>query len=95
MLCGDGRQVRQDLAQPRATAAVLREPELGRCDRKGLLTEGHRGLAFVRVNRLGDLFAEPVLQTWLVVEHVHLRRAAGLEQINHPFGGGLEVRRAH
>ena len=90
----DMGQVVQRLAQPSAGLAVAGELERTRGAGERFLAGGHRGLALGRVNGFGHLLPETLGQVRLVVEEIHLRRAAGLEQINHPLGLGRKVRQA-
>ena len=88
----DFGQVMQWLAQPSAGLAVAGELERTWGTGERGLAGGHRGLALGRINGLGHFLPEALGQVRLVVEEIHLRRAAGLEKINHPLGLGREVR---
>ena len=91
-LVGDLRRVRQQLADPGAGLAVLRELEHRRRDRETGLRRGHAGEPLAHADRVGQLGAAQLRQLRLVVEQIHLRRRAGLEQIDHALRLGREVR---
>ena len=92
-LVDDLRGVRQQLADPRAALAVLRELELRAGQRKRPLERGHAGQALAHPHRLGQLLAVHRAEQRLVVEQLELRRAAALEQVDDPLGPRHEVRR--
>ena len=85
-------QVSLRFAEPDARLAVACEPDRAGSDRERLLARRHRRLAFVGIHRLGHLLTKPLGQLRLVVEQVHLGRAAGLEQIDDSLGLGGKVR---
>ena len=88
----DPRRVGQELAEPCAALAVLRELEDRRGDGEALLPRGHRRDPLAHPHRVGQLDPAPLADRRLVVEQVHLRRCAGLEQVDDPLGLGGEMR---
>ena len=70
---------------------MLRELEFGRGDGEGLLAGGHAGEALALADGVGEFFAAEFEEVGLVVEEIHLRRRAGLEEVDDAFGFGGEV----
>ena len=90
----DLRRVRQQVADPCARLAALRERELRRHDREGRLRRRHAGQPLSVADRIGQLRALELHQPRLVVEQLDLRRAARLEQVDDALGLRREVRQA-
>ena len=74
--------------------AVLREPEPRRRDGETRLPRGHAGEPLPHPNGVGQLGRPQIGQSRLIVEQVHLRRPARLEEIDDPLGPRPEVRKA-
>ncbi len=91
---GDAGRVRQQLAEPCPRLAVTREPKPRRRDGKTCLARGHAREPLPHPNGLGQLGCPEIGQFWLIVEQVHLRRPARLEQVDDPLGPRPEVRKA-
>ena len=94
----DPGRVRQEIGDPRAAGAVLLEPELRTGERQRRLVAGHARQALALPHRVRQLFAVALVEHRLVVERLHLRRAAGHEQVDDALGPGRHVqrrRRAH
>ena len=79
-------------ADPGAGLAVLRELEERRRHREAGLRRGHAGEPLAHADRIGQLVAARGLRARLVVEQIHLRGRAGLEQIDDAFGLWRKVR---
>ena len=88
------RRVRQQLADPRAALAVLRELEDRAGERNRRLVGRHAGQPLAAADRVGQLLAVLLVEQRLVVEQVLLRRPAALEQIDDPLRLRREVRPA-
>src|SRR5262249_40231272 len=91
---GDGAGVRQELAEPAATAAVLVKLEHRRDTRKRALPRGHAGDALPHTHGGWQFLAMMPAQRRLVIEHIDVRRAARHEQVDDALGLGGEVRRS-
>ena len=89
-----GREVRHQFADPRAASAVLPEAIFRRRDREAILLRRHAGEPLAAANGVGKIDAAHVVELRLVVEEVHLRRSARLEEIDDALGLGGEVRQA-
>ena len=87
----DARGVRQQLADGGPALAVPGEPESAGRDREALLPRGHAGQPLAHADRVGQLGPLEAGQQGLVVEQVHLRRRARLEQVDHPLRPGSEI----
>ena len=88
----DARGVRQQLADPGPALAVLGEAEPARRDREARLPRRHAGEPLA--HRGSSRAARSPARSWqqrLVVEQVHLRRRARLEQVDHPLRPGREI----
>src|SRR5207302_5895251 len=68
------------------------ELEQRRRDGEARLRRGHAGEALAGADRIGQLGPGELLQARLVVEQIHLRRRAGLEEIDDALGGRRKVR---
>ena len=90
----DLRRVRQEVADPRAAAAVLLEFEQRRRQRLGLLLRRHRRQPLSHADRLRQLLALPLGQHRLVVEQIHLRRRPALAEEDDVLRPRLVVRQA-
>ena len=90
-LVGDLGGVRQQFADPGARLAVLREGELRGHHRETGLRGRHAGEPLAVADGLRQIGALEFAEARLVVEEFHLRRPAGLEEIDHAFGGGREM----
>ncbi len=88
----DLRGMRQELAEPCAALAVLPELEDRWGNRETLLPGGHRGDPLAHPHRVGQLDPAALAEGRLVIEQVHLRRRARLEQVDHPLRPRGEVR---
>jgi hypothetical protein len=75
----DSRRVGHEFADPRCGLAVLSEAELAGYHRKAELRGRHVGEALPGADRFRQIRALEILQARLVVEQLHLRRAARLE----------------
>ena len=82
---GNGRSVRQNLAEPHAAFAMLSELEGGRDTGLFLLLVRHLRQSLTLTNGLGQFLAMKVLQLRLVIEQIDVRRTARLEQIDDSF----------
>ncbi len=91
-LVDDPGGVRQQLAHPRPTLAVLRELEHRGRHRKGVLAGRHAGETLTTSNGVGQLRPAKTGELRLVIEKIHLRRRARLKQVDDPPGAGHEVR---
>ena len=78
-----------EFAEPHPAFAVLRELEHRWRDWKLALPRGHSRKPLALANRLWQIFATSIIQGRLGIEQIHLRRSAGLEQIDDPLGLGL------
>ncbi len=87
----DSPEVGEQFAEPRPAASVLFPRKHRSYARKRLLPAGHAGDPLPHANRRREFLAVVLLQGRLVVKQVDMRRAAGLEQIDHPLGLGGEV----
>ena len=74
--------VRQEIADPGAVRPVLAEPELRTGERQRRLIAGHAGQPLALPHRVRQLLAVALVEHWLVVERLHLRRPAGHEEID-------------
>ena len=83
--------VRQQLADPRAACAVLREFEERAGQRQRRLVARHAGEPLALAHGVGQLLAVPLVEQRLVVEHLQLRRPAGHEQVDDALRLGGEV----
>ncbi len=90
----DLRRVRQQLAQPRAGLSVLLEFENRWRHRQRRLARRHARDPLPLPDRIRQILAAILGQLRLVVEQVHLRRAARLVQEDHALGLGREMRKA-
>ena len=81
-LVDDLRGMGKQLADVRATLAVLREFELRSRQRKRSLERRHPGQALTHPHRLGQLLSIHRPEQGLVVEELQLRRSSALEQID-------------
>ena len=79
-------------AHPCAGLAVTRKLQSAWRAGKRLLAGSHRGLALGGVNGFGHLLAVTHGQVRFVIKEIHLRRPAGLEQVNHTLHLGREMR---
>src|SRR5262249_11164783 len=77
---------------PCSALPVLLETEHRRRDGEALLRRGHGGEPLPLADRLGQLGAAQPVELRLVVEQVHLRRRARLEEVDDPLRLGREVR---
>jgi hypothetical protein len=77
----DPRRVRQQLAQPDAGLSVPGKLETGRGDREARLRGRHSGEPLAHPDRIRQLGAAEALERRLVIEQVHLRRSARLEDV--------------
>jgi hypothetical protein len=93
-LIGHLRRVREQLAHPRASLAVLGELEHGGRDRQPRLAAGHRGDALAAADGVGQVLVEVRFELRLVIPHVDLRRPAVHVQVDEPLGLGRVVRQA-
>ena len=84
--------VRHQFTEPVTGLAVLLELEDRRSHREVLLARGHRRQALSLTDRFWEVLAAHRLELRLRVEKVHLRRGAGLEQVDDPFRLRFEVR---
>ena len=83
--------VRQQVGDPGAAAAVLREPELRPGERQRRLVARHAGEPLALAHRIGQLLAVARLEQRLVIERLELRRPAGHEQVDDALGLGRHV----
>ncbi len=90
----DLRRVRQELADPGARLAVLRELEARRDHRELGLRRRHGGEPLALADGVRKVVAAPLLELRLVVEHLDLRRPARLEEIDDALGLRREVRQS-
>ena len=88
---GNGGDVRQELAHPRAASAVLRELEVAGLDRQ-LLASGHGGEPLAHADGIGKLLTAELLQHRLVIEEIVLGGSAGLCEVNDALRSWREVR---
>jgi hypothetical protein len=79
---GTASQIRKQFTHYHAAVALRRKLE----------RRGNEPSAFLRFRNPCGLFAFVVLQRWLGVKRIDVRRTAVHEQVNHPFGARLEVR---
>ena len=84
----------KQLAQPGAALAVPGELEDRRGDREALLPEVIVVIRWPIRTESGSSIPRLSCERRLVIEQVHLRRGARLEQVDHPLGLGREVRQA-
>ena len=91
-LVGNPRSVRQQLAHPSAGFPVLPEVVPGLVNRERLLGGRHAGQTLASANGIGQFRTVELLEPWLVVEEVELRRPAALEQVDDVLGLGRKVR---
>ena len=83
----DFREVRQGIADPGPTLAMLLKTELiGGSDGERLLAGSHAGQALIAANGIGKRFGIQLFEPWFIVEEFHLRRAAMHEEVDHAFG---------
>jgi hypothetical protein len=90
------RGVRVELGNPEAVLVIVVFFELenrGR-DRQAGLARGHASDALVAAHGFRKVFVELVVELWLVVEEIHLRRATVLEEVDDPLGLRREVGRS-
>ena len=85
-------RVRQEFADPCPALAVPGELERGRGRGEAGLSGGHAGQALTHANRVRQLGAAQRVEFRLVIEQVHLRGSAGLEQVDDAFGFRRKVR---
>jgi len=93
---GDAGRVGVELGNPKPVLVVVVFFELENrgCDRQAGLARGHAGDALVAAHGFGQFLVEFLRESGLVVEHVHLRRPAVLEEVDDPLRLGSEVGRA-
>jgi hypothetical protein len=87
-------RVRQQLADPHAALAVLRELEDRRSDRQPRLPAGHGRDALSLADAVGEVLVEVLGQSRLVIPQILLRGPAVHVQIDQVLGLGREVRQA-
>ena len=83
---------RQQLADPHARLAAPLELVHRRRDREAGLAAGHRREPLAHADRFGQVLVEPFLHDGLVIEQIHLRRAADHVQVDDVLGLRGEVR---
>ena len=82
------------LTHPRAGLAMPRKVQGARRAGKRFLPGRHRGFPFGRVNGLGHFLAMPRGKVRLIIEQIHLGRAARLKEIDHTLHLGCKMRKA-
>ncbi len=92
-IVGDGARVRQKVAEPLPAAAPLAEAGDPR-QHKLALALRHGRQTLPHLHRRRQQFAAPPGQARLVIEQVHVRRGAGLHQVNDAAHLRCEVRQA-
>ena len=90
-LVDDLRGLGKEIADPGAVLPVLTEPELRSRERQGRLIAGHAGQPLSLPHRIRQLLAVALPEHGLVVERLHLRRAAGHEEIDDALRLGRHV----
>jgi hypothetical protein len=83
----------QEITNPRAALAALREPIFARSDRQPRLPAHHSSNALPHAHGSRKLLIEMLLQCRLVIEQLKLRRTAGLEEEDDSLRRGREMRR--
>ena len=91
---GDFGRVRKQLADPGAAPSVPCEFEAGGRDRKTRLCGRHAGQTLAHPHGVRQFRGEETFQLWFVIEQIHLRRRAGLKQIDHALGPRRKVGKA-
>ena len=89
------RGVRVELGNPEPVLVIVvffKFENRGRDGQSGL-ARGHAGNALVAAHGFREVFVELVVELWLVVEEIHLRRATVLEEVDDPLGLRRKVRR--
>ena len=86
-----GRHVGHQFAEPVTGLTVLLELKDRRSHREVLLARGHRRQALALADGVREVLAAHRFQLRLRIEEVHLRRSAGLEEVDDPFRLRFEV----
>jgi len=84
-------RVRQELAHPGSTRAVAGEGIRRGDERDRALVARHAREPLAAADAVGKLLPVLLLEQRLVVEEVELRRAARLEEVDHPLRPGRQV----
>ncbi len=93
-IVGDLAQVRQQFAEPEPAFAVLLELEHRRGDGELGLIGRHAREALTHADRVGQILAAFFFHRRLGIKEIHLRRRAGLKEIDHSLGFGRMIRKA-
>ena len=92
----DAGRVGVEFGNPEAVLVILVffKLENRRCDRQAGLARGHAGDALIAAHGFWEVLVELRREAGFVVENIHLRRTAVLEEVDDPLGLRREVRGA-